>query len=96
MRELVEFTSSVVERGKKEGCIRADIPTEDIVYCYGGMVMNTTRVLFHPRRGERFDPACKARAITSILLDGVRPEGRPVAVVCEKDSLGGGDDGNRS
>jgi AcrR family transcriptional regulator len=70
--ELIEYVSSVVERGKKAGQIRKDIPTEDIVYSFGGMIMNMTRGLYHPVAGaEPFHAAEKARSITRIFFDGV-------------------------
>ena len=74
MDGLLEFVSSVVERGKKAGRIRRDVPTDDIVHIFGGMVMNMTRFLFHPVSGdEGFDAAAKARSITRIFLEGVVP-----------------------
>ena len=78
--ELTEHVSRVVERGKKAGRIRIDIPTEDIVYSFGGMVMNVARILFHPAAGAvRFDAAEKARSINSILLCGVAAKKRTTA-----------------
>ena len=72
MDELIEFISSVVERGKKTGQIRKDIPTEDIVYSFGGMIMNMMQVLFHSAaEAKRFNAAEKARAISTILLEGI-------------------------
>jgi TetR/AcrR family fatty acid metabolism transcriptional regulator len=74
MDELLEFVSSVVERGKKAGRIRRDVPTEDLVHIFGGMIMNMTRFLFHPAgRDEGFDAAEKARSITRVFLEGVVP-----------------------
>jgi len=69
--ELIDYTFSVVERGKETGLIRRDVSTEDIVYSFGGMVMNITRILFHPGREERFDAAEKAKAIMRIALEGI-------------------------
>jgi AcrR family transcriptional regulator len=71
MEELIEFVSSVVERGKKAGRIRKDIATEDIVYSFGGMIMNMSRVLFRAVRAERYDAAEKARAISTMLFEGI-------------------------
>jgi AcrR family transcriptional regulator len=80
MDELIEYVTRVVERGKKTGRIRSDIPTEDIVYSFGGMVMEMSRVLFHPTAGAgRFDAAEKARSINSILLRGVAAKKRKTA-----------------
>jgi hypothetical protein len=71
IEELIEFVSSVVERGKKAGRIRQDIATEDIVYSFGGMVTNMSRALFRAVPAERFDAAEKARAISTMLFEGI-------------------------
>jgi TetR/AcrR family fatty acid metabolism transcriptional regulator len=69
-RELFEFEMELVEKAKKEGLIRNDLCTEDIVICFDGIVMNIVEQNYYSGRTGHFDPAEKTEAVMKLFLEG--------------------------
>jgi TetR/AcrR family fatty acid metabolism transcriptional regulator len=69
---LLDYESKIVDRGKREGFIRKDIETQDIVISFDGMVGNTIKLM-----GCSGDPVAavnvenRVKSIMKILLQGV-------------------------
>lgn len=81
---LVEYIKHLIEEAKKNGQIKSDIDTEEIVYAFLGMMESAIEQM-HFRDGtcapgdrplyrEDFDIGRKVDTILSILLDGVRAD----------------------
>jgi len=68
---LFNFEKNVIEKGKKEGLIRTDINTKEIVYCYDGMVMSSIKLLVH--NGDKYSLKIedKIESIKKILFEGI-------------------------
>jgi TetR/AcrR family transcriptional regulator len=72
---LLTFEEEVIERGKREGQFRSDIPSRDMVYGFTGMVNFAMQSLFFAAPGEPVDAVKRAGAIMKIFLEGVSAPG---------------------
>jgi len=71
--ELFNFESALIERGKKEGLVRKDVITEDIVTSFQGIVSEMISHEYHNKKGgHSFDAEQKTKSIMKIFLKGVR------------------------
>ena len=70
--ELIDYESKIVERGKKEGIIRKDIETLDMVNSFDGMVSATIEHAVHFKNDNtNVDVNSRIRSIMKIFLEGV-------------------------
>ena len=72
-RDLIDYEVQVVERGKRQGLIRKDIDTEDIVSGFDGILTNVIHQFgnmgaFRPPE----DVEGKVRSIMKVLFEGIR------------------------
>jgi TetR/AcrR family fatty acid metabolism transcriptional regulator len=71
-KELIDYESMIVERGKAEGFVRSDIETVDIVNSFDGMVMATVeQVCYFESENPDFDVNSRIQSIMKIFLEGV-------------------------
>lgn len=73
-KEMVDFLRRVVDRGKEDGHIRRDIPTDEIVYSYEGIINNALHQLAYGQcidEKVKFNPEEKVKSIMKIFLEGV-------------------------
>ena len=71
-KELLDYESMIVERGKSEGLIRRDIETIDIVNSLDGMIEVTIRhVCFIEAENTKLDVKCRVKSIMKIFLEGI-------------------------
>jgi len=69
---LVDYEYELVERGKKQGLLRKDIDTEEIVACYEGMVMYSIKEMGCCEPHDRvLNLEKKIDALIKIFLQGV-------------------------
>jgi AcrR family transcriptional regulator len=68
---LLAFEEEVIERGKKEGAFRTDIPSRDMVHGFTGMVNFAMQSLLFSGPAEPLDAARRAEVIMRIFLEGV-------------------------
>ncbi len=71
-KELYDFESRIIERGKAEGMLDKNITTEDIVDSFHGIISQTISRMFFSEDGREFDAEKKAKSAMHILLNGVR------------------------
>lgn len=70
--ELLDYESKIVDRGKREGFIRKDIETQDIVISFDGMVEKTIkRMIYSEELNSGIDAESRVKSIMKILLEGV-------------------------
>ena len=71
-QELIDYETSIVERGKRKGVIRSDLKTEDIVNSFDGIVTNAIRQLgVEANFASPIDVEGRARSIMKVLLEGI-------------------------
>jgi AcrR family transcriptional regulator len=71
-QELIDYETSIVERGKRKGVIRSDLKTEDIVNSFDGIVTNAIRQLgIEANFASPIDVEGRARSIMKVLLEGI-------------------------
>jgi len=71
-QELIDYETSIVERGKRKGVIRSDLKTEDIVLSFDGIVTNAIRQLgIEANFTSPIDVEGRARSIMKVLLEGI-------------------------
>ncbi len=71
IKDLTNFLTQVIEKGKDERLIRGDIETEEIVSSYVGMIDYSINQMTFQNRQSAFDIEKKAKTIMKILLEGV-------------------------
>ncbi len=69
---LIDYEYELVERGKKQGLVRKDIDTAEVVHCYDGMVMYSIKEMgcCEPHIRE-MNLEKKINALMKIFLQGV-------------------------
>jgi len=70
-RELYDWECQLVEEAKKQGHIRRDMATMDIVMAFDGIVMNVIDQMFFHKGSNTFDPQTKTEMVMQLLLEGV-------------------------
>jgi AcrR family transcriptional regulator len=70
-RELYEWEYQLVEDAKKQGQIRKDMETMDIVMAFDGIVMNVIDQVYFHREATTFDPRTKTEMVMKLFLEGV-------------------------
>jgi AcrR family transcriptional regulator len=70
-KELYDFECQLVEEAKKQGHIREDMATMDIVMAFDGIVMNVIDQMFFHKGGDAFDPQNKTEMVMQLFLEGV-------------------------
>ena len=70
-RELYDWEYQLVEDAKKQGHIREDMATMDIVMAFDGIVMNVIDQMFFHKEATTFDPQTKTEMVMQLFLDGV-------------------------
>ena len=71
-QKLIDYETSIVERGKRKGVIRSDLKTEDIVISFDGIVTNAIRQLgIEANFASPIDVEGRARSIMKVLLEGI-------------------------
>ncbi len=71
-QELIDYETSIVERGKRKGVIRSDLKTEDIVISFDGIVTNAIRQLgIEANFDSPIDVEGRARSIMKVLFEGI-------------------------
>lgn len=71
-QELIDYETSIVERGKRKGVIRSDLKTEDIVISFDGIVTNAIRQLgIEANFASPIEVEGRARSIMKVLLEGI-------------------------
>ena len=76
-QELIDYEHEIVERGKRQGLIRKDIDTAEIVHCYEGMVMYFIREIGGSEtRSRGLDLKKKTNALMKIFLKGVSADAK--------------------
>jgi AcrR family transcriptional regulator len=71
-QELIDYETSIVERGKRKGVIRSDLKTEDIVNSFDGIVTNAIRQLgIEANFASPIEVEGRARSIMKVLLEGI-------------------------
>lgn len=70
-KELYEFESWIIERGKVEGVLNPDIPTEDIVDSFHGIISQTISRMFFSETGTNLNADEKAKSMVYVFLNGV-------------------------
>jgi AcrR family transcriptional regulator len=69
-KALYAFEAEIVEQGKKQGLIRNDIATEDIVIGFNGLIESTIEQIFHENDQVTYNPEEKTKAIMRIFIEG--------------------------
>ncbi|MFW6182018.1 MAG: TetR/AcrR family transcriptional regulator [Spirochaetota bacterium] len=69
-KEFFSFLSGVMDRGKREGAIRPDVPTRDLVVVYYGILDQSVTHLMLFQEGEGTEPERMARSVMHIFLEG--------------------------
>ena len=70
--DLLDYESKIVDRGKREGFIRKDIETQDIVISFDGMVGNTIKLMGCSGGAvAAVNVENRVKSIMKILLQGV-------------------------
>ena len=70
--ELISYLNEVIQRAKKEGLIREEIDTEEIVYSYLGMVESAMDQMGFTKGKPSLDVEKKVDTIMNILFEGIR------------------------
>ncbi|MCK4923651.1 MAG: TetR/AcrR family transcriptional regulator [Spirochaetes bacterium] len=70
-KELFDFECQLVEEAKKQGHIREDMATMDIVMAFDGIVMNVIDQMFFHKGDDAFDPHKKTEMVMQLFLEGV-------------------------
>ncbi len=70
-KELFDFECQLVEEAKKQGHIREDMATMDIVMAFDGIVMNVIDQMFFHKGDDAFDPQKKTEMVMQLFLEGV-------------------------
>ena len=70
-KELYDFECQLVEEAKKQGHIREDMATMDIVMAFDGIVMNVIDQMFFYKGDDAFDPQNKTEMVMQLFLEGV-------------------------
>ncbi len=72
-QDLINYEINVIDRGKREGLIRSDIESEEIVNSFDGMVTNSIKQMGYCNNNVNtgIDVEKKVKSIMQILLDGV-------------------------
>jgi len=70
-RELYDWESQLVDKAKKQGHIREDMSTMDIVMAFDGIVMNVIDQMFFHKEAVNFDPQSKTEMVMRLFLEGV-------------------------
>jgi len=71
-KELYDFESRIIERGKSEGMLDKNIATEDIVDGFHGIISQTISRMFFSEDGRAINAEKKAKSVMHIFLNGVR------------------------
>lgn len=69
-REFFSFLSGVMEGGKRQGVIRRDAPTRDLVIAYYGILDQSVSSMVLYQDGGEMDPEQMARSAMNIFLQG--------------------------
>ena len=69
--ELYDWECQLVEDAKKQGHIRKDMATMDIVMAFDGIVMNVIDQMFFHKEAANFDPQTKTEMVLRLFLEGV-------------------------
>jgi hypothetical protein len=67
---LYEFEVGIMERGKREGCIRRDMDTGLIVSSFQGMIHDVISKMCFDDASMSFDADEKAELVMSLFLEG--------------------------
>lgn len=70
-KELFDFECQLVEEAKKQGHIRENMATMDIVMAFDGIVMNVIDQMFFHKGDDAFDPQKKTEMVMQLFLEGV-------------------------
>ena len=70
VEELFQFETELIERGKKEGFIRNDMETEDIVIAYHGTIYQIIDRMTFNKAVKTFDAGKKSKAVMKLFLEG--------------------------
>jgi len=70
-KELYNWECQLVEDAKKQGHIRKDMATMDIVMAFDGIVMNVIDQMFFHKETVAFDPQSKTDMVMQLFLEGV-------------------------
>ena len=70
-KELYEWEYQLIEDAKKQGHIRRDMATMDIVMAFDGIVMSVIDQMFFHKGAVTFNPQTKTDMVMRLFLEGV-------------------------
>ncbi len=81
-QELIDYEHELVERGKRQGLIRQDIDTAEVVHCYEGMVMYSIKEMgCCEAHARELNLKKKISALMKIFLQGVSTDAKQSDIV---------------